>query len=141
MSTGSDRRNTGESVGARDAPPLAPDRPVVDTGATPPEEIRAEVADLDDERVQHIEELRADVAATVDELAARLDVPARVAAGKDEAVTAVRYRVQRARSVTDTTLTGLRDTLRERPALVAAAAALLVLVLGGRRRTRRRAGR
>ncbi|WP_219418833.1 DUF3618 domain-containing protein [Pseudonocardia nigra] len=112
--------------------PLAPERPVVDGRAKTPEELRADVDELgdelDDERRQHIEELRAEVGETVEQLAARLDAPARVAAAKDEVVATVQDRA-----------VGLKDRVRERPAPIAGVAVLLLLLLALRRRRARRA--
>ena len=112
---------------AADAPPLAADRPYVDGTAASPAELRAEVARLADEDRQHVDDLRDEVGDAVAELASRLDVKARVAEKRDDAVAAVSERAAVA-----------RDTARERPgvaaALVAAALVLLVLVL--RRRGR-----
>jgi transposase-like protein len=56
------------------------DRPVVDGTRATPEELRAEVDRLSDERRQEADELRDDIGATVHELAGRLDVPARTKA-------------------------------------------------------------
>ncbi len=100
-------------------PPVVPDRPYVDGSAKSPDELRTEARELADERRDHIEELRAEVGATVGELAARLDVPARVRARKDRTV----------------------DEVRERPGAVggaAAAAVALVLLLVVLRRRRGR---
>jgi hypothetical protein len=112
---------------AADAPPLAADRPYVDGTAASPAELRAEVARLADEDRQHVDDLRDEVGDSVAELASRLDVKARVAEKRDDAVAAVSERAAVA-----------RDTARERPgvaaALVAAALVLLVFVL--RRRGR-----
>lgn len=54
------------------------DLPYVDGSATTPEELRAQVAREIDPQVRKIEELRGDVAATVDELGSRLDVRPRI---------------------------------------------------------------
>jgi hypothetical protein len=50
------------------------DLPYVDGRAATPEELRAEVARANDPQVQAIEEIREDVAATLDELSSRLSV-------------------------------------------------------------------
>jgi hypothetical protein len=105
-------------------PPVAPDRPYVDGSAKSPDELRAEVRELADERRDsaeqlRVEELRAEVGATIGELAARFDVPARVRARKDRAV----------------------DEVRGRPGAVGGAAAAVVafvaLLVALRRRRRR----
>jgi hypothetical protein len=57
----------------------ADDLPYVDGSAATPEELRAEVARASDPQVQAIEEVRDDVAATLDELSSRLDVRRQVA--------------------------------------------------------------
>ena len=55
------------------------DLPYVDGSAATPEELRAEVARASDPQVQAIEEVREDVAATLDELSSRFDVRRQVA--------------------------------------------------------------
>jgi hypothetical protein len=62
------------------ADPQEDDRPVVDGTRATPEELRAEVDRLSDERRQEVDELRDDIGATVHELAERLDVPSRAKA-------------------------------------------------------------
>ncbi|WP_433504890.1 hypothetical protein ACQP04_36000 [Pseudonocardia halophobica] len=62
------------------ADPQEDDRPVVDGTRATPEELRAEVERLTDERRQEADELREDIGATVHELAERLDVPSRAKA-------------------------------------------------------------
>jgi hypothetical protein len=57
---------------------MAEDLPYVDGSTATPEELRAEVARQTDPRMQRIEELRDDLAATVDELSTRLDVQPRI---------------------------------------------------------------
>lgn len=76
MSTapGSDGDRTDGSAAV---PPPADDRPVVDGTAMSPEELRAEVAKLTDERRAHVDEQRERVGDTVEALAARLDGGAR----------------------------------------------------------------
>jgi hypothetical protein len=58
---------------------MAEDLPYVDGRTATPEELRAEVARQSDPQVQRIEELRDDLASTVDELGSRLDVRSRFA--------------------------------------------------------------
>ncbi|MBV9919812.1 MAG: DUF3618 domain-containing protein [Pseudonocardia sp.] len=65
-----------ERPGADDEPG---DVPYVDGRLATPEQLRAEVARETDPQVQHIDELRDDLAATVEELGHRLDVRPRVA--------------------------------------------------------------
>jgi len=55
------------------------DLPYVDGSAATPEELRAEVARASDPQVRAIEEVREDVAATLDELSSRFDVRRQVA--------------------------------------------------------------
>jgi hypothetical protein len=57
----------------------AGDLPYVDGTAATPEELRAEVARASDPQVRAVEEVREDVAATLDELSSRLDVRRQVA--------------------------------------------------------------
>lgn len=59
------------------ADPKEDDRPVVDGTRATPDELRAEVERLTDERRQEADELREDIGATVHELAGRLGVPSR----------------------------------------------------------------
>ncbi|HWM56362.1 MAG TPA: hypothetical protein VNO83_00900 [Pseudonocardia sp.] len=117
--TGPDRERGGD-VGPG---PVAADRPVVDGATTSPDELRAEADELGAPDRRRVEELRADVAATADELSARLDVPARVRAGKDRATADLRAASAEA---------------REHPGVLGAAAVLLVVALLLRRRARRR---
>ena len=55
------------------------DLPYVDGSAATPEQLRAEVDRASDPQVQAIEEIRGDVAATLDELSSRLSVRRQVA--------------------------------------------------------------
>lgn len=72
-----------------------PDRPFVDGREKSSEELRREVAELAEEHRARVDEMREEVGGTVEELTSRLDVPARVKAGTDEAVAAVRERAGR----------------------------------------------
>ena len=109
--------------GAAAPGPVDPDRPVVD--ARSPQERRAAV-----------EELRADLGATVSELAQRVDVPARVQARREELTAQARDGVDRARSAVDR---HAPRVVRERPGAVTAAAvaAVLAVVVVSRVRARR----
>lgn len=119
--------DTSEASGGREADedagvsagPVAADRPVVDGTTASPEQLRAEVAREQDLDQRRVEELRAEVAETAEELSARLDVPARVRAKGEQA--AVRLRTA-------------RDTALEHPGPLAAGAALLALLVIVRRR-------
>ncbi|HYH30738.1 MAG TPA: hypothetical protein VD903_10170 [Pseudonocardia sp.] len=110
-----------ESADRADGPPPAADRPFVDGRERSSEELRREVAELDEEHRARVDEMRQEVGGTVEELASRLDVRARVAAGRDEAVAAVREQAGRVRPTVVATL--------------GAALAVLLLVLRRRRRT------
>jgi len=135
MSTGATSAGSGDSED--EAVPVAPDRPVVDGRTMSPEELREEVEELRDERVVHIEELRAELGDTVEELALRFDVPARVQARKDETVAAALQQVdQLYRLVTDK-VAEVRRFVRERPGAAAGAATALLLLIVLRRRRRK----
>ena len=107
---------------------------------TDPEELRAE-----------LEELRADVGSTVEELAHRVDVPARArakrdevtaraVATRDEVVARTRTGAQQALAAVDEKAPAVGRTVREQPAIVLGGlAAVLVLVLALVRRGRKAA--
>jgi ElaB/YqjD/DUF883 family membrane-anchored ribosome-binding protein len=144
MSTGASQKDTGdagsggpEEVDATAAPPLADDRPFVDGAAASPEELRAEVERLRDEDRQYVDELREEVGESVAELAARLDVKARLTEKKDEAVATVHHQVDRARTAVAGGASAARNTAEQRPGvLVGVGAALIVLVVVVLRRRR-----
>jgi hypothetical protein len=96
-------------------PPVAPDRPYVDGTAHSPAELRAEVAELADPDRQAVDEARDQLAATVGELAARLDPRTRARAAADS----------------------LRTWVVRPPVLAGVGAAALLLLLVLRRRARR----
>jgi transposase-like protein len=118
--------------------------------ADPPS--RASDADRSpDELREELVELRAELGDTVEELAHRVDVPARVRAKRDETATRVRAKLDettvwlqkqfaQARAVLAETATGVEATLRDRPGLVGGITlvASYLLVSGLRRRKRRR---
>jgi MYXO-CTERM domain-containing protein len=156
MTTGATPQDTGHSDD--DVPVVAgvaPDRPVVDGSRMSAEELRAEVeqlqdADRDGVEALRVEELREEVGETVGELAARLDVPARVQgsrdeavakvqARKDDAVAAVRQQADRARAVVADKAPAVATTVQSKSGALAGVAAVLVLVLlvVRRRRSRR----
>jgi hypothetical protein len=103
-----DTRTTG-------VPPVAPDRPYVDGTAHSPAELRAEAAELADPERQAVDEAREQLAATVSELATRLDPRTRARAAADS----------------------LRAWATRPPVLAGAGAAALLLLLALGRRVRR----
>ena len=134
--TGRDEVATGQPE-ANGVPPLADDRPYVDGSAVSAEELRAEVDRLSNEERQHVDDLREEVGDAVAALASRLDVKARVAERKDEAVATVHQKVDQARTVAVDRAAAAKDTAAQKPGLVAGvAAALLVLLVVVLRRRR-----
>ncbi len=138
--TRSDGAAGGDPDGA-DSPPMdAPttDRPYVDGRAASPEQLRAEVDRLSFEERQHVDELREEVGESIAALAARLDVKSRVVERRDDAVAAVQQKVDRARVAAVDGASTAKDTVRERPGVIAGAVgallALLVVVIVRRRR-------
>jgi ElaB/YqjD/DUF883 family membrane-anchored ribosome-binding protein len=115
-------RRADEEAGVG-AAPVAADRPVVDGSSVSPGELRAEVEQTQDVDTRRVEELRAEVADTVQELSARLDVPSRV---KQQA---------------SANLQATREVARENPGILAAAAASVALVVIVLWRRSRRSGR
>lgn len=101
--------------------------PPADSARTP-EELRSDLT-----------ELRAELGDTVEELAHRVDVPARVRAKKEEATERVQEQVAQAREVIAQKAPGVQQALRERPALVGGIALVVSYLLVGRLRGRRRA--
>lgn len=86
-----------------------------------------------------VEELRAELGETVEELVHRVDVPARLREKRDETTERVQLQVSRARDVVAERAPDVQSALRERPAVVGGVvAALLYLLL---RRMRRRSHR
>jgi hypothetical protein len=147
MSTGASQQDTGgtgpDEVAAgqpesNGVAPLADDRPYVDGRAVSADELRAEVERLSNEERQHVDDVREEVADSVAALASKLDVKARVAERKDEAVATVHQKVDQARSVATDRAVAARETAAQKPGLVAGlAAALLVLLVVVLRRRRR----
>ena len=115
-------RRADEEAGVG-AGPVAADRPEVDATSVSPDELRAEVEQARAVEPQRVEELRADVADTVQELSARLDVPSRV---KQQA---------------SANLQATREVAREYPGVLAAAGASIALVVITLWRRSRRSGR
>jgi ElaB/YqjD/DUF883 family membrane-anchored ribosome-binding protein len=140
MSTGASQSETGASGPERRdpdaAPPLAADRPYVDATAVSPEELRAEVERLSNEEQQHVDDLREEVGDSIAELASRLDVRARVAEKKDDAVATVHQKIERTRAAVAGGAGVARDTARQKPEVLAGVAVglLLLLVIVLRRR-------
>jgi transposase-like protein len=131
-------RDTGpDETDPDDAPPLAADRPYVDGATATPEELRAEVRRLSDEDRQHVDDLREEVGESVAALASRLDVKARVAEKRADAVSTVQQQVGRVRTAAAEGAVVAKDTARQQPGVLAAvAAALLVLLVIVLRRRR-----
>lgn len=100
------------------------------TGAGPrtPEELRSDLG-----------ELRAELGDTVEELAHRVDVPARLRAKKEETTERVQVQVAQAREVIAEKAPEVQQAMRERPAVVGGIALVLSYLLVGRIRRRRRA--
>jgi hypothetical protein len=137
MSTGATGRDPDGA--GEETVPVAPDRPVVDGRGKSSEELREEVDELDDDRLRHIDELRAELGDTVEELVARLDVPARVQAKKVETVAAAQQQMDRIYRIVVEKTEAVRKRLRDRPGAVAGATAAVLLLVVLRRRRRRKA--
>jgi ATP phosphoribosyltransferase len=119
----------------------ASDLPVVDGSATSAEELRAKVEEQSDERRQRVDQLREEVGATVEELAARLNVPRRVRARTDATLAAVQARTREAMVAARrqavqvwSQSAHLARALREPRIAAAAALAAVLLVVITRRR-------
>jgi ElaB/YqjD/DUF883 family membrane-anchored ribosome-binding protein len=93
-----------------------------------PDELRAEIDDV-----------RAELGATVEELSRRMDVPARVRASGNATVERVREGAERASAVASAQVATARRGVAQYPAAIAAVGAVVVLVVGVL--LRRRAGR
>ncbi len=104
-----------------DVPPVSPDRPFVDATDRSPDDLRAELEQLDnpglDDAEANVREAREELRATVSELAERLDVPAHARRGATQA--------------RDTVVATARTHIR----LIAAGAGVLLLALVLRRRS------
>ncbi len=139
-STGATRPDgaTGGDPDGADAPTT--DRPYVDGTAASPEQLRAEVDRLAFEERQHVDELREEVGESIAALAARLDVKSRVAERRDDAVAAVHQKVDRARVAAADGAATAKETVRERPGMIAGAVAALLALLVGVVGLRRRRG-
>ena len=123
-------RDTGaDETDSADVPPLAADRPYVDGASASPEELRAEVRRLSNEERQHVDDLREEVGDSVAALASRFDVKARVAGKRDDAVATVQQQVGRARTAAAEGAVSAKDTVRQRPGVLAAVAAAVLVVL------------
>ena len=81
--------------------------------------------------------LRTDLGDTVEELANRVDVPARVRAKRDETTEKLQHQVERARGVLAERAPAVEKAISGRPVVVGAVAVLaaLLLVRGLRRRS------
>ena len=84
-----------------------------------------------------VEQLRAEIGDTVEELVHRVDVPQRLREKRDEATERVQAQVAHAREVVVEKAPAIEDALRRRPLVVGGViAALLLLFLRSRRRKR-----
>lgn len=83
-----------------------------------------------------VEELRAELGDTVEELVHRVDVPARLREKRAETTERVQLQVNRAREVVAERAPAVQSTLRERPAVVGAVVAALLFLLLRRKRRR-----
>jgi hypothetical protein len=93
---------------------------------------RGEVVERD------VEQLRAELGDTVEELVHRVDVPQRLREKRDEATERVQAQVAHAREVVVEKAPAIEDALRRRPLVVGGViAALLLLFLRSRRRRRK----
>ncbi len=128
-----DGRGDTDGSGGEPGPPPAPDRAFVDGTARSSEEIREEVRSevevLDDERLRRVEELREEVAATVGELSRRMDVPARLRAGKNDTLAVVQRRAERASALMADAVS--RVTRERRRAVATSVGVLLLALLAG----------
>jgi hypothetical protein len=86
---------------------------------------------------REVEELRAEVGDTVEELVHRVDVPTRLREKRAETTERVQAQVTHAREVVAEKAPAVQSALRERPGIVGAVAAVLVLLLLRRLRRRR----
>ena len=108
----------------------APLEPVAKGSSASPDPVRPEGDRRD------VEELRAELGDTVEELVHRVDVPTRLREKRAETTERVQVQVNRAREVVAERAPGVQSALRERPAVVGGVAAALLYLLV--RRSRRR---
>jgi ElaB/YqjD/DUF883 family membrane-anchored ribosome-binding protein len=94
-----------------------------------------------DELRRDLEEVRAELGETVEELAHRADVPARVRAKRDEMTQQARLQMTHAREVVAEKAPVVKQAARERPWLLACGALLVGMIIGKLRgRRNRKAG-
>jgi hypothetical protein len=86
---------------------------------------------------EELDTLRAELGDTVEELAHRVDVPARVRAKREETTARVQEQVTQARTVIAEKAPTVETALRDRPALVAGIALVLSYLLVSRLRRRK----
>jgi hypothetical protein len=105
--------------------------------ADPPS--RASASDRSpDELREELNGLRAELGDTVEELAHRLDVPARVRAKRDETTAWLREQLVQARAVLAKKAPAVEAALRDRPGLVGGITLVLSYLLVSRLRRRKR---
>lgn len=102
-------------------------------------ESSTQAARTPEELRRDLDALRTGLGETVEELAHRADVPARVRSRRDQATEQVRQQVARARAAVAEKAPVARDTVRDNPALTGAVTLVLSYLLVAR--LRRRAAR
>jgi hypothetical protein len=112
-------------TGSHPADPAPRNTPAA-SGERSPEEMREE-----------LDTLRAELGETVEELAHRVDVPARVRAKREETTARVQEQVVQAREVIAEKAPTVEAALRDRPGLVAGIALVLSYLLVSRLRRRK----
>jgi ElaB/YqjD/DUF883 family membrane-anchored ribosome-binding protein len=95
-----------------------------------------------DELRRDLDEVRAELGETVEELAHRADVPARVRAKRDEMTAQARLQVAHAKEVVAEKAPVVKQAARERPWLVAGLALVIGMIIAklSARRNRKRNG-
>jgi hypothetical protein len=113
-------------TGSHPADPAPRSTPAASGAERSPEELRDE-----------LDTLRAELGETVEELAHRVDVPARVRAKREETTARVQEQVVQAREVIAEKAPTVEAALRDRPGLVAGIALVLSYLLVSRLRRRK----
>jgi predicted ATPase with chaperone activity len=100
---------------------------------------RQDSSATESQRRRDVEELRAELGDTVEELVHRVDVPERLREKRAETTERVQAQVAHAREVVAAKAPAVQNALRDRPLVVGGAlAALLFLLMRGSRRRKQR---